>query len=117
MKETILKEEPVNMPTLKKELERIKKRDGELSLRALKTEEYLNNNTSFKKKDADELFEKLQKLDISRLKELHLHKIIDLAPTNVEELKLMLSEYNITLTGEVSQKIVSLVNDYAPEKK
>jgi len=115
-KEVILSEQPINMPNLKKEFERIKKRDEELSVRALKTEEYLANNTRLSKKDADELFAKLQKLDISRLKEAHLHKLIDIEPQNNEELKMILTSYNMTLTGEVQQKILDAVAEYLPKK-
>ena len=106
----IVLETPINIYTLKKELERIKKRDGELNFRANKTEEYLNQVASAK--DADELFSKLTKLDIPRLKEQHINKIIDIAPRTVSELKVILQAYTISINNESMKKIVDAISEF-----
>ena len=95
----IISEAPINMHQLKKELERIKKRDNELNFRANRTEEYLQQVATVK--NADELFSKLMKLNIPRLKEHHIHKIIDIAPTTMNELKVI---YQLQLL-EIHKKI------------
>ena len=72
--EEIMSETPVTMAKLSEELEKIKKRDKELNFRAAKTEEYLNQFVKAKK--ADELVEKINKLNIPRLREQQITKIM-----------------------------------------
>lgn len=110
----IISETPINMYQLKKELERIKKRDDELNFRANKTEEYLNQIATLK--NAEELFEKIVKLNIPRLKEQHIHKIIDATPTTINDLKVVLQGYTITLNSESMKKIVDVVNEFLENK-
>lgn len=110
----IILEVPMDIYQLKKELERIKKRDNELNFRANRTEEYLNQISSLKK--ADELFDGLMKLNIPRLKEHHAHKIIDLAPTTANDLKVILQSYPITISNEAMKKIVDTINEFLEKK-
>ena len=110
----IISETPINIYQLKKELERIKKRDNELNFRAARTEEYLNQDTTHK--NADELLDKIMKLNIPRLKEHHIHKIIDIAPTTLNELKVVLQSYTITINNESMKKIVDTINEFFGKK-
>ena len=110
----IIDETPISMYELKKELEKIKKRDKELNFRATKTEEYLQQIISFKK--SDELYEKLSKLKVPRLKEQHIKKIIEILPTTVDDLKVVLQGYTLTVNNENSKKIVDAVNSLLKEK-
>lgn len=110
----LISETPINIYHLKKELEKIKKRDNELNFRANKTEEYLNQIATLK--NADELFDKIQHLNIPRLKDQHIHKIIDIAPTTVNELKVALQGYTITISNESMKKIVETINEFLEEK-
>lgn len=110
----IILETPVNSYQLRKELERIKKRDNELNFRANRTEEYLNQITTLK--NADELFDKIVSLDIPRLKEQHIHKIIDITPTNANDLKVVLQGYTLTLNNESIKRIVDTVNEFLEKK-
>lgn len=110
----IISESPINIYQLRKELERIKKRDSELNFRAARTEEYLGQIATHK--DADELFDKLMKLNIPRLKEQHIHKIIDIAPTTLNELKVVLQGYTITINNESMKKIVDTVSEFLGKK-
>ncbi len=110
----IISENPMNIHQLKKELEKIKKRDGELNFRANKTEEYLSQIATLK--NADELFDRIMKLGIPRLKEQHVHKIIDIAPATVNELKVLLQAYTITVNNESMKKIVDTINEFLEKK-
>lgn len=110
----IISETPINIYQLKKELEIIKKRDSELNFRANRTEEYLHQVAAIK--NPEELFEKITKLNIPRLKEQHIHKIIDVAPTTVNDLKIVLQGYTITLNNESMKKIVDAVNEFLEKK-
>ncbi|MEK6983135.1 MAG: hypothetical protein AABX33_01050 [Nanoarchaeota archaeon] len=106
----IISESPINIYDLKKELERIKKRDNELNYRAAKVEDYINQVGVFK--NSGELFDKIIKLNIPRLKEQHVHKIIDLTPASLNELKVVLQGYTITLSNESMRKIVDAINEF-----
>ena len=110
----IISEKPLTMAEVKEELEKIKKRDKELNFRAQKTEEYLNQFVTVKK--GKELVEKLEKLDIPRLKEQHIYKIVDLLPKTVKNLKMILQEYTITVNNDNLKKIVDAVSSFLEKK-
>ena len=106
----IISEKPINAYELKAELVRIRKRDKELNFRAQKTEEHMA--TAAPLKNVDGLFADLSKLDVSRLREQQIHKVIDLMPTTIKDLKVALQGYNVSLSAENMQKIVDTVAKY-----
>ena len=110
----IISETPMNSYQLKKELEKIKKRDGELNFRANRTEDYLQQVSTVK--NAEQLFEKITKLNIPRLKEHHIHKIIDICPTTLNDLKMILQGYTVTVNNDSMKKIVDTVNEFLDSK-
>ena len=67
----IIEETPINIIEVKAELAKIKKRDGELTYRGNKTEEFLKEYASLTQKSAKELYEKLEGLAIGRLRDIH----------------------------------------------
>jgi len=105
----VINEKPLTMAELKEKLEEIKKRDKELSDRATKTHEYLNKFAHLKEKEALKLKEEILKLDIPRLKEKHIIKIIDIMPKDIESLKLIFASENITIKQESLQKILDVM--------
>lgn len=111
--EEIIKEEPLTMVEMKDELEAIKKRDTELNLRALKTLEYINQLTSLNIKQAKEFYTKIEKLKIPRLRDQQIKKIIDITPKTVDELKVMLQGYTLTVKNENMKKIVKVVSEFS----
>ncbi|RJQ16917.1 hypothetical protein C4573_02545 [Candidatus Woesearchaeota archaeon] len=117
MKPEVLEEQSISMAELKEALKAIKKRDEELSFRATKTEEYLDNFHILKVKEAEELAEAIDKLKIPRFKKEYVDKIVDILPRNDEELKLLLSAYPLTITSENIKKIMKIVEEYLPKKK
>jgi DNA-directed RNA polymerase subunit F len=114
MNPKIQEEAPISIYDLRKELKNIKKRDDELSIRSGKTEEYVNQFASLKDKEAEDIEKEIMKMEIPRLKELHTKKIVDLLPQSVEELKVILQGYTLTVSKENMQKIVSAVKKYPP---
>ena len=110
----IISEAPISIYHLKKELEKIKKRDTELNFRANKTEEYLNQIATLK--NSDELFDKIMKLNIPRLREQHVQKIVDIAPITINDLKVIIQGYTITINNESMKKIVDAVNEFLEKK-
>lgn len=110
----ILSETPINTYLLKEELSKIKKRDKELNFRAQKTEEHLEQAAIHK--GAQELFDKITNLNISRLREQHIHKIIDILPTTVKDLKVILQGYTVSVSSDNMKKIVDTVNGFLKKK-
>jgi len=102
----ILSEKPISMIELKEEVDKIKKRDKEVGFRTVRTEDYINQ---FINKDSAKLLENLKKLDIPRVKDEHIVKIADLLPRSVDDLKMILQGYTITITKENMQKVVDEV--------
>ncbi|MEA2036206.1 MAG: hypothetical protein U9O94_01755 [Nanoarchaeota archaeon] len=106
----ILSEKAIDMNELRKELEKIKKRDKELNFRANKTEEYLQHFADLK--NSEELFKKLDDLKIPRFREQHIAKIIDTLPKNAEDVKLILKAYPVTVSADSIKKIVDVVSKF-----
>ncbi len=109
----ILSEAPINMYQLHEELKAIKKRDKELNFRAANTEEYLQGVVSIK--DAGELHKKLLALEIPRLREQHIHKIIELLPPTVQDLKVVLQGYTLNISQDNMKKVAAIVAEFAPK--
>ena len=116
-KPEVIEKNSMSMTALRDELGKIKKRDGELSFRGNKTEEYLNEFTILKTKNAEELYKKLEGLNIPRLKDTHINKIIDLMPASVDELKVVMQRYSLPITNDNLKKIVDAVSKHLPKKK
>ncbi|MEM4264093.1 MAG: hypothetical protein QW666_04355 [Candidatus Woesearchaeota archaeon] len=116
MKSKILNETPVSAAEIKEELKKIKDRDKELNFRAQKTEDYLNQMVQLDAKKAKELKEKLEKLNIPRIKEQHIAKILDIMPTTDKDVTVVLQGYAITITKENAKKIADVVAEYVSKK-
>ena len=116
-KPEILNEQPINMVELKTELDKIKLRDKELSFRANKTHDYLNQFVVLSSKQANDLKSKLESLKITRLKPEYMVKIVDILPETVDELKTVLQGYVVTINQADMQKIVKVIQDFVPGKK
>lgn len=113
----ILGEKPLMGVEVKEELEKTKKTDKELSFRAKKTEEYLNQMLQLKPEKAKELASKLEGLNIPRLKDMHIKKIVDIIPKTVDELKVIIQAYPISVSNENMKKITETVASFLPDNK
>ncbi len=107
----IISETPISAYQLKTELDKIKKRDKELNFRAAKTEEHLIS--AGVPKNLEPLFEKISKMDVPRLKEQYIRKIIDIMPITIKDLKVVLQGYNVSITNENMKKIADAVIEAA----
>ncbi len=112
MAQTIISQTPINSAELHAEMKRIKERDKELGFRAQKTVDYLEGIGTLDAKNAKELMDKLLKLDVPRLRDMHFHKIVDLMPTNAKDVKIVLQSYNVTVSQESCKKIADSVAEF-----
>lgn len=105
----MIEENPMSLAEVKERLAEIKKRDKELDARALKVEEYVHKFAQDKK--TKDLADKLKKLDVSRLKDRNIKKIVDIMPQDIDSLKSLFTGDNLTLKQEDLQKIISVIHD------
>lgn len=108
----IIEKTSINLVEVKQELETIKKRDEELDIRGNKAEEYVLAFTQLSKKNAEELCKDIEKLNVPRLKDQHINKIIDIMPMNEAHLKMVLQGFTLTVNQENIKKINSVVQKY-----
>ncbi|MBT4824055.1 hypothetical protein HN695_08150 [Candidatus Woesearchaeota archaeon] len=113
----VLDEKPISMGDLKEELEKNRKKFGELNFRAERTNEYLEHLVKIKPKESKELVKKLHDLKIPRLRETHIFKIADLLPHKLELVKLLFQGTPLTISDDNCKKIVKVVEEFLPEKK
>ncbi|MBU1976018.1 MAG: hypothetical protein KKG59_06460 [Nanoarchaeota archaeon] len=113
----IIEKKSMNLVDVKEALEKIKKRDGELDIRGNKVDEYACACSTLSKKEADEIYSKLEKLNIPRFKDMHINKIIDILPQSIPHIKVVLQGFSITVSQESLKKILGVVSKYKSEKK
>ncbi|PIN81266.1 hypothetical protein COV13_01785 [Candidatus Woesearchaeota archaeon CG10_big_fil_rev_8_21_14_0_10_32_9] len=106
----VLEKIPVSLPELKSELTAIEKRDSELGFRAGKTKEYVNAFADLSKTAFSDLKKQLDALQIPRLKEDHIVKILDVRPKSVDELNVVLQGYTLTVSKENMKSIIDVLN-------
>lgn len=105
----IILEEPISSVDLFEQLKDIKKKNKELNQKAQKTLEFLSAIGIPKQKEAQELKKKIIELNIPRLKERHISKIIDIMPEDMDSLKALFSGENITIKQEDLKRILLLL--------
>lgn len=108
----ILSSTPMNASELHGELKKIKERDTELGFRAQKTLDHLEGGGFLEPKKAQELYNKLQKLDVPRLRDVHFHKIVDSLPKTAKDVKVVLQGYQVTVSQESCKKIADTVAEF-----
>jgi len=100
-------EEAIDIYQVKECLAVIEKRDSELSFRAQKTKEYVEEIEQMPVKKAAEIRKKIVELEIPRLKSDHIAKIIDMKPISVEDLKQLVASFNVSVKDENLKQIFS----------
>lgn len=106
---TVIEETTVPLYVVKEALLANQKK-GELTFRANKTLEYLNSVEIASRKDGDAIAAEITKLDIPRMKDAIIHKLIDVKPQTLEELKGVLSAYTLTVSKENLDKLFEVLN-------
>lgn len=115
-KPKVLGEAPMSIPEVKAALDRIKERDKTLTFRGNKAEEYVSQFTLIDAKKAKELEEKILAMNIPRIRDLHVKKIIDVMPKTAKDVKTVLQGYAITVKQEHMKQIADAVAEVAPKK-
>ena len=109
-KPEILEKTPLSMVSLKAELNAVSKRDKEPGFRTTKTMEYLNSFSTISQTEFNRMKKKIEELQVPRLKEEHIMKILDIMPKNVNDLSVILQGYTITVSKENLKNIVDITS-------
>ena len=104
-----IEQRSVSLGEAKEAIEVIEKRDKELNYLSNKTKEYLDQFVTITKAKRDELDKKLQDLNLTRLKEEHIAKICDFLPKTVDDLKVVLQAYPLSMPKKDHEEIVKVV--------
>lgn len=112
----IISEQPILSAEVRQHLESTKEKEGELNFRAQKTLDHLQQFSHDQKK-AKQVFEAITKLEIPRLREQQIIKIVDIMPLTEADVKFCLQGYNVTITAENMKKIADTIVEHAPAKK
>ena len=105
VKPQLIQEYPLTLAEVKAELEKVKARDSQLSFRAGKCEEYINDFVTITSHKAIELRKKLEELKVTRLKTDHIIFIADLLPQTVDDLKVIFSGSSVGITKKEMEQI------------
>jgi len=107
----MISETPLSLVETKERLKDIKKRDTELGIKATKSFEYLTTFVHLDKKQADELASKINALNIPRLRDRHIVKIIDMMPQDLDSIKIIFTGDNITIKPEDLKRILDVIKE------
>ncbi len=108
-----IEEKSWSLSAVKTALEKIEKRDGTLNYLSGKAKDYLEGFASVSSAKKEELHKKLMSLQLARLKEEHINKIIDFLPKTANELKIVLLAYPLSLPKKDQESIVAAVQEVA----
>lgn len=108
-----LSEEPISMAEIKEIIGRTKKERKQLNFRETKTAEYINTFCKINMKEANEMKNAFAALNITRLKERHIIKIMDILPIDIETLKIIFTGEDTTIKTEDLNKIIEITKKYA----
>ncbi len=106
---------PLSLGSVQEILSAAEKRDGQLSFISNKVKEYLEAFQPLEEKKSKALQEKLVGLQLTRLKEEHIMKILDFLPRTVNELKVVLQAYPLSMPRKDQESIVAAVNELVPK--
>ena len=104
-----IEEQPVPLVDIKEVLLKIEKKDGQLNYISNKTKEYLEQFVTFSEAKKQDLKKKLEALGLVRLKSEHVTKIIDFLPQTIDELKVILLAYPLSMPKKDQEEIVAVV--------
>ncbi|MEK6950473.1 MAG: hypothetical protein AABX13_01995 [Nanoarchaeota archaeon] len=107
-----LEQKPLALAEVKKTLAGIEQRDSELNFPSTRVKEYAELFVELSLAKKESLHKKLVELQLTRLKEEHLTKIIDFLPKSVNDLKIVLQAYPLSLPKKDQESIINTVNEF-----
>jgi DNA-directed RNA polymerase subunit F len=93
-------------------LELIEKKDKELTYREEKIQEYIKKHIPLSYKQFLEAKKELEALEIPRIEEKHIIKILELMPKNGTEIRAITSQSGVVLVDEIITQILDILKKY-----
>ena len=91
----------------------MEKRDIDMNYRSNKAKEFIDFfGSALAQAKSEELAKKLSSLDITRLKPIHVIKIVDFLPRDLDELRIIMTSYTVSLPKKDQETIVSAVKPF-----
>lgn len=109
-----IEEKTLSLVDTKAILDTLKKRDIELNAPSNKAYEYLESFIALPLAQKEALHKKLVGLELTRLKEEHILKIIDFLPATANDLKIVLQAYPLSLPKKDQDSIAATVKEFLP---
>ena len=106
-----IEEKGLSLVDVKIALYKMEKRDTTLNYLSTKSKDYLESFVTLSASKQEELQKKLLDLQLTRLKEEHITKIVDFLPTTVNELKIVLLAYPLSMPKKDQESIVAVVQE------
>ncbi|MGM5483746.1 MAG: hypothetical protein ACQER9_02405 [Nanobdellota archaeon] len=106
----VIEEKPVDIYQVLSELKKIEKKDEELGFRSMRTKEYIEETKQLSEKKAKEIRDSIVALNIPRMKEEAISKIIDINPVSVQDLKQLINTFNVAIKDEYIKQIFDILN-------
>lgn len=108
----ILEQTPVSQSEVKDLIEQRTQEVEELSYREEKSLEYLKHLDVLSFEDYQKAFEEIKALNLARLEDLHIVKILDLMPENGTQLRLIVANSGTVLVDESVSSILDILAKY-----
>lgn len=89
-----------------------KPQEQELTYREEKIKEYLKNRNKVSYEQFKEIKEKIENLEISRLEEQHIIKIVDIMPENGTQLRSLVQNTGVIIVDDIANNILEILNNY-----
>ena len=109
----IIQKSPIAISNVLEQIKKVKKEGKrEIAYREDKILKYCKNLELVKSKDVEKFFDELKELEISRLDDEQIVKIIDVLPKNGSELRAIVSNSGTIIVDENVNKILDVVKKY-----
>ena len=102
------KETFVCLPKVKEILEEIKEKNYEQKL----AYEHVKKFSKIELKKAEALIKELSELEMRKLKDDQIVKIVDLLPKDIEDLKVILAKSQVPFKDDELEKVIEIVKKY-----
>ena len=109
-----VEEKPLSLSDVQATIQAVEKRDTTLNLLSTRCKEYLDEVVVLSAAKKEQFYKKLLDLKLIRLKEEHFAKIIDFSPKTVNDLKIVLQAYPLSLPKKDQEAIIAVVQEFAP---
>ena len=109
----IVGEESLSLTEVKRIIAAIKRRDEELNFRSQRVEDYLKSFAKMTQKDEKDLRDAIEAVEVPRLKKEHVDALVSFLPSTVDDFKVVMQGFSITINKENRDKLIDEIKKFA----